>query len=684
MIDLLNELLNQKLIREIDHQLGQITYQSWGKDLPKEQRELASVISTAISNEYSRGHICMSVRSRLFGAPSKKIESILDVLPPREDWGRILSECPLFDSTKASPFVFEDNMVYLRRYWKYEKKVAERIISLAQPIEMKKDEYQSLNALLDKLFPRPYKFLYDRLQLPNKNLRIEGVKVATSDVLDIRIEDAPFVDWDDVYKCLTNAQCLDDVKNGLDSIIPDKYLLNWQKVAAATALTRKFAVISGGPGTGKTTTVTKLLAAIVEQAVGQNEKAPDIKLVAPTGKAAARLTESISSAISSLDVSEQIKDLIPSEAATIHRLLGARRNRETYIHGAKNPLHLDIIVVDEASMVDLPLMVSLLVALPNEARIILLGDKDQLASVEAGAVLGDICSFSKYDYSKTHSTALNVITGSKVPPAPENQKPPAIVDSLCVLKKSYRFHAKSGIGQLASAINSGLPEQVDKVLEQGFNDIELNSLSTDSYNELIKQCCEHYTDYLTKIRDGATPREVLHAFNKTRLLCSNREGEFGIYTMNNRIQRLLQRKRLVNPTSTSSWFIGRPVIVTQNDHSMGLYNGDVGVAMNDPDTGEINVFFELPDGTVRGFLPSRVPSHETVFAMTIHKSQGSEFNNTFMVLPIKYNPLLTRELVYTGVTRAKERLKLFATEEILKTSIQSRTERKSGLVRLLG
>lgn len=468
------------------------------------------------------------------------------------------------------------------------------------------------------------------------------------------------------------------------------------------ALSRRFAVISGGPGTGKTTTVTKLLSAMVEQSLSQG-KTPTIKLVAPTGKAAARLTESIGKAIEQLPLAPEVKANIPTESSTLHRLLGAIPNRAEFRHNRRNPLHLDILVVDEASMVDLSMMYKLVDALPEHARLILLGDKDQLASVEAGAVLGDICSFNSTGYSTAQGNLIAEMTGFDAIAKPRQAKagsanPPAIADSLCMLQKSYRFDARSGIGQLAKAINNGSANQVDQVFAKGFGDIENHPLSSDSYNLMLRTLVHEYGAYLNRMNvpleeletQEARAKSVLDLFSQCRLLCSIREGDFGVKGLNHRIERALAARRLVNPHNDELWYHGRPVMVTRNDHGLGLYNGDIGICMLEADASSssstddnsaprLKVYFELPDGSVKAVLPSRVPDHETAYAMTIHKSQGSEFDLTLMILPPDFSPILTRELIYTGITRAKKRLMMFSDTNVLKRGIKVKTERVSGL-----
>ena len=463
-------------------------------------------------------------------------------------------------------------------------------------------------------------------------------------------------------------------KNIIDRLFDQDDQLNWQKIAAALAASRSFSVISGGPGTGKTTTVTRLLALLVELGMSSNH-IPDIKLVAPTGKAAARLTESIGGALKKLNCSDQVIENIPTQAGTIHRLLGVIPNSVNFRHNQNNPLHLDILVVDEASMVDLPMMSRLLEALPSHARLILLGDKDQLASVEAGSVLGDICEAANAGYSPQQATILAQLTGYPL----DNFKPvknQMAGDHLCMLRKSFRFHEHSGIGNLARAVNEGSSQKLQQVLAQSFQDITLHSLQGDGYQDLIKLCVNGYRDYLVEVRKQADDDVILQAFNKFQLLCALREGPYGVAGLNQEIRQALSKAGLIS--GDSQWYEGRPVLISKNDHGLGLYNGDIGITVKGAD-GRLRVLFELPDKTIKHLLPSRLPEHETVFAMTIHKSQGSEFAHTVMILPDQINPVVTRELVYTGITRAKSKLDLYTNHNVLTKAIISPTHRTSGL-----
>lgn len=467
-----------------------------------------------------------------------------------------------------------------------------------------------------------------------------------------------------------------DVLNSLFGDQPE----NWQKIAAAVALTRKTAVISGGPGTGKTTTVAKLLAALIRL----NPGALRIQLAAPTGKAAARLTESLGRALQELVVSDEERRRFPAEATTLHRLLGAQPDTQRLRYHAGNPLHLDVLVVDEASMVDLSMMAKLIAALPAHARVVFLGDRDQLASVEAGAVLGDICRCTESGYSQARAEQLALLTGCTLQGS-DNRQAPVVRDSICLLQKSYRFDASSGIGQLAKAINRGDAEQVRAVFAAAHEDVSFQTLtSAEAYQVMLDEVAQGYQPFLQLIRRQASPAEVIAAFGRYQLLCALRDGPFGVQGLNQRIeQRLMQLQRIRRPGMGSRWYEGRPVMITRNDSSLGLFNGDIGITLRDEE-GNLKVFFPLPDGSIKAIQPSRLPSHETAWVMTVHKSQGSEFDHTALVMPTQFLPVLTRELVYTAITRARKQLTIYSEPGVFQRAVQLQTQRRSGLVERLG
>ncbi|EHS95339.1 MULTISPECIES: exodeoxyribonuclease V subunit alpha [Klebsiella] len=460
----------------------------------------------------------------------------------------------------------------------------------------------------------------------------------------------------------------------LDALFPPAQETDWQKVAAAVALTRRISVISGGPGTGKTTTVAKLLAALIQTFSSPRCR---IRLAAPTGKAAARLTESLGAALRRLPLSDQQKALVPTEASTLHRLLGAQPGSQRMRYHAGNPLHLDVLVVDEASMIDLPMMSRLIDALPEHGRVIFLGDRDQLASVEAGAVLGDICAWVNAGYTPERAAQLARLTGQPVP-AGEGNVAGALRDSLCLLQKSYRFGRHSGIGHLAWAVNSGERSAVRAALRQSFDDIALYPLSaTEEYEAMLNQAQAGYGRFLQLLRARAEPEEMIAAFGEFQLLCALREGPYGVSGVNEQLEQMLNRKRAIALPRHSRWYEGRPVMISRNDSALGLFNGDIGIALERGDG--LRVWFPMPDGSIKSVQPSRLPEHDTAWAMTVHKSQGSEFDHAALILPSRSVPLVTRELVYTAITRAKRQLSIYADEQVLTQAVAARTERRSGL-----
>lgn len=451
---------------------------------------------------------------------------------------------------------------------------------------------------------------------------------------------------------------------------------DWQKIAAAVAVSSRTAVISGGPGTGKTTTVARILAALVQSAA----EPLLIELAAPTGKAAARLTESLGAAIARLDLPDTQKAMMPVQAKTLHRLLGAQPDSRRLRYHQKNPLVSDVLIVDEASMVDLPMMAALIDALPEKAILILLGDKDQLASVEAGAVLGDICRFAESGYTPQRRQALEAMTGCVLP-----DKSPAhpvnVQDHLCLLRKSFRFDAGSGIGQLAAAVNNGDVRETMAVLGGQRSDVRYVPLEDEEgYAQVLTDTMKAYLPFLSLVKQHAEPEAVLEAFGQFRLLCALRGGPFGVEGLNERIERLLHqqghiRRPLIHRHRA---YHGKPVMISRNDSPLGLFNGDIGIMLTD-ENHELRVFFRLPDGTIRGIRPNRLPAHETAYVMTVHKSQGSEFTHTALVLPVRPSPLVSRELLYTALTRAKQFLTIYSREECIKRAVKTPTQRYSGL-----
>jgi exodeoxyribonuclease V alpha subunit len=485
--------------------------------------------------------------------------------------------------------------------------------------------------------------------------RYQAYEQHLAEQLLARAADAPEIDEQQLSESLTRLFAFNQQS-------PD-----WQRLAAAQAVRRRLAVISGGPGTGKTTTVVRLLAALLEQPGGERLA---IGLAAPTGKAAARMAEAIRNAKADLPVSDAVKAALPDEAGTLHRLLGSRGDSPRVRHDAANPLALDVLVVDEASMVDLALMAKLVAALPPKARLILLGDKDQLAAVEAGAVFAELCEGRGFDAQA--AADLQRITGQPVPAETPLSR---LGDAVVLLIHSHRFAGDSGIGELARRINGGDAKGTVALLQENRADLAWNA--TPNPTSLIERLEQGYAPYLQAARQ-AVPTAAFDAFNGFRALTAQREGTFGVTGINEALEARFKRR--LGVPARERWYPGRAVMVRQNDYALGLFNGDIGLCLKTEHG--LRVFFEGDDG-YRGFAPARLPSHDSAFAMTVHKSQGSEFAEVLLALPEQPSPLLTRSLFYTGITRAKKKVEIWALPTRLAEAVSTRAERAAGLAQRL-
>jgi exodeoxyribonuclease V alpha subunit len=453
--------------------------------------------------------------------------------------------------------------------------------------------------------------------------------------------------------------------------------VNWQSVAALAAARRKFCVISGGPGTGKTHTLVLILALLLELGRERNLR---IAVAAPTGKAAARIQDSIRTVKATLACDETIRAQLPERATTIHRLLGYLPDSARFRHNADNPLPFDVVAVDEASMVDLALMAKLFQAVPPSARVILLGDKDQLASVEAGAVLGDICSAAAPDLVRTRSTASHSLpakseTCSKASLPAKN----ALADCVVQLRKNYRFGQHSAIYRLSTSINEGRGEDALQILKDSGANAAADLVSAPlprraQLKEALRARVKAgFRDFLK----ASDPLAALAALARFRILCALREGPFGVAGLNQATEDILEESGLIRPSNP--WYARRPIMITRNDYNLKLFNGDIGLLLPDGDSGEPRAFFPGPDNTLRKFLPLRLPEHDTAYAMTVHKSQGSEFDRVLLILPERESPVLSRELLYTGITRARTSVELWFDEKVFRAALARRVTRTSGL-----
>ncbi|PID45115.1 MAG: exodeoxyribonuclease V subunit alpha [Proteobacteria bacterium] len=491
----------------------------------------------------------------------------------------LLSQSPLVSLSANTPLILEDGRLYLQRYWQYESRL---VSNIQQRIQRVLEKPAQLEELLEKYFPSA--------------------------------SPAP------VLAATANDAAEDEV--------------DWQKEAASSCAQQAFSMITGGPGTGKTTTVLKILALLQELHHGKLS----IALAAPTGKAAMRLQQSLREGkqhLPALDATLQAA--IPETVSTLHRLLGPIHQSTQFRHHAGKPLSCDVLVVDEASMIDLALMSKLVDALHPQARLILLGDQDQLASVESGAVLGDLCA--------------------------------SLPNQTLQLKKTWRFSGP--IKALATAVNQQQPRQAWQILQDDAQQVA-NVVEGDP----VAYMQEHYQAYFQQIKHSSDPKAALTTFSQFQVLAALRQGVTGVEGLNLALEKRLQAQEIA---TYRTWYHGRPVMISRNDPALGLFNGDIGLCLYDAERDQMRVWFEQADGQMRAVMPGRLPAHETVYAMTIHKSQGSEFPHVMIVLPEHDNPLLSGELLYTAITRAKAQVDIAALPAVFMKTVQRRVQRQSGL-----
>ncbi|HSW59571.1 MAG TPA: exodeoxyribonuclease V subunit alpha [bacterium] len=422
---------------------------------------------------------------------------------------------------------------------------------------------------------------------------------------------------------------------------------NGQLEAALSAVRNRFSVITGGPGTGKTTAIAKILAAVFTSFPDES-----VVLAAPTGKAASRMNEALKNAVSFTgnSINDEIKLKIQElNGCSIHRLLGWTRTPGVFVHNNENPIDAGIVIIDEASMIDLSLMSKLVDSIHSGTSLLLLGDKDQLTSVEAGNVLGDICEASLKGVFKEKSVS--------------------------VLTKSYRFGKSAFIGELASKVNRGENIAVIKEVFEKCNDGSIKFIDSkiSSSMEVIEEAIIRNYSSLFK---NSSALEVIAALEKFRILCASKVGNGGVFNINRFAESVMIKNGLIRSPG-ELWYHGRPVMVTENNYVLELFNGDCGVILEKE--GEKRGCFQSNDGTVRSFPVSMLPSVETVYAMTVHKSQGSEYDSVMVILPEKEMAVLTKELIYTAVTRSRKDLTIIGKEEILSTAVKRSAARNSGL-----
>lgn len=447
---------------------------------------------------------------------------------------------------------------------------------------------------------------------------------------------------------------------------------DWQRLAALAVTLRSFVVIAGGPGTGKTTTVARIIALMIEQQYGKENIR--IALAAPTGKAVMRLQTVMAGIKKHLACSEGIRECIPTKVTTLHRLLGSRKDSPFFQHDAKNQLPYDLVVVDEASMVDLPLMAKLMRALSPETKLVLLGDHNQLASVEPGAVLGDICNQDALPmFSREFLTKATSVTGVDGLVAGGDGQ----ADSLVELQVSHRFGMDSGIDLVGQAINRG---DADKALEvfqdDKYPDVVWRDIS--SGEQLRRELSRLFNDRPPGWFGIDDPAQALQSLGSFQVLCAVRRSAFGVNRVNGYIEEALAEKWGVAPGAFC--YPGRPVLVVANNYELQLYNGDAGIILADPaKEGALQAFFPVGEKELRKIPLALLPAHETAYAMTVHKSQGSEFDEVVIILPDWQSAVLSRELLYTALTRARQRVEVWGSAEIFQGAVKAVISRHGGL-----
>ncbi len=480
-------------------------------------------------------------------------------------------------------------------------------------------------------------------------LRQSGLVSDQADTPLVLVDDLLYLQRYFVYESRLASQ-LADLAAQTEKLTVDEKILDqffgqenepdMQRLAARVALDRRLCIISGGPGTGKTTTILKILA-LLQMA---NNRELNIALAAPTGKAAMRLMESVGTGLEYLAIEKDLAGTIPQQALTLHRLLGTIRHCVQFRHNKENPLSYDVVVVDEASMVDLAMMSKLVDAMKPGSRLILLGDKDQLASVESGAVLADLIA--------------------------------SLPDNTVTLTKTFRFN--SNIKQFSDYIIQNNSESAWSLLNDKV--CENVKLISQPLEQLLKEKIEPYSKVLRN--PEIEVEEIFKIFQQFQTLCAINNGPNGVENINRMVE--LHLNRIGFDTLSDEWYHGRPVMVSTNDYGLGLYNGDVGICLKNKENGDLAVWFQKPDRGYRCYPPYRLPLCTTVFAMTIHKSQGSEFNEVLVVLPDEDARILSRELIYTGVTRAKGTVSMRCVQDMLILGLSRGVERTSGLAKQLG
>ncbi len=638
-MSLLAALNKAGALRALDHALAQ-SLRRLDPDTPDAVMAAAALASLAVS----QGHAGFDPTQ-----PQRLVDAGVE-WPVAEEWIAQLAAskwiASAVDNNAASeqaPLVWENGLLYLRRYREYERRLATGLQRIGQAPVVGGDV-----AGLAQVFARLF---------PGQAAPQDSQTSAQPDLF-----------------LLPPA--------GEGGRRPDEgKLLDHQARAAATALRHNLLLITGGPGTGKTTTITRLLVLLAAQARAANQPAPRVALAAPTGRAAERMAESLRHALQKLPaagIDSALCEQLPSTGTTLHRLLGVIPDSPRFRHHADNPLPYEVIVVDEASMIDLPLMTKLVEAIAPGTRLVLLGDPDQLPSVEAGDVLSAILRASG-DGQRSNAAdaeALRTLLG-ELPAEAIETKPSDFAGARVQLQRGYRQSEALQLTPLANAMRDGDAEQALALLREAqlagvhFHEGDIDPL------QAWREQLQHYWQSLA---DAASPADALALAGRMRLLTAVREGPQGARGLNARIEDLLagNRGRALGP----GWFHGRLLIIGENSYRHRLFNGDVGICLRDGSG--ISAWFPGDDpANPRAFHPAALPLHESAFAMTVHKAQGSEFDQVWLQLPRRDNRVLSRELLYTGITRARNGLHLAGSAEVIEAALARHASRWSGLAQRL-
>lgn len=573
-----------------------------------------------VSHKATEGHVCIKLNAFAGHCVQGSDTELPFTLPPLNEWvARLYVSGLVGKPGDFTPLILVEDTrltgkghrLYLARYWDYEKRLAENLVALAKH-PVKGVDIERLQKDLDILFPRT-----------------------------------------------SSSSCSPD----------------FQKLAAALAVLQRVCIISGGPGTGKTSTVLRILIALQSQA---GKEPLRIALTAPTGKAAARIEQALREQRSQMTLPESLSANLPHTACTLHRLLKTQRDSVYFYHHRDNPLLFDVVVVDEASMVDIALFAKLVDALPAQGRLILLGDKDQLAPVETGAVFGELCK--TLGYSQEYTKILEKIVGFSVPT--REMFVPVLSNCIAYLYYSYRFSSQSGIGALTEQINRGSVTRAIEILGRtNHSDLFWDRENTRHKTDLAEYMEKAYAHFLDAVDKKCDAKTLLRCFDTFRVLTAHRSGQRGVIGVNRLFEeRLVAQGRIPRG---KQWYFGRPILITCNHYPLSLFNGDIGITLwsDDEEYGQprYRVYFEDEKGELRSFAPESLPEHETVYAMTVHKSQGSEFDTILLLLPESDSPVLNRSLLYTALTRAKKHVTVRGSQAIIEAGIRRLSSLESGI-----